>query len=845
MANQLWSQTQFTKGEISPYMYARSDNMAYYNGLKTAQNALGYPQGAIGKRFGTVFQAFLPSITSPDSFFFQTFQYLNECIYQIIFRNDNVDIYLEGILIATVAGTGLDGHDCFNMDHTVLDRAFRVSGFGFKPKDLKRVANAGQAVISISPNSFATGGTPFTAGLIYPIRFTVTTAPGDQIMQTVPQIKPGITYFIFAQNAFTAEIYSTAEEAKFRTISGVIAGYAVTSMGVGTTTAIVQNTWSLTDVVFKNLPVYDFTGGYDAINFTPTDVIGVTTLTASAAIFTTAHVGGAFVGNGGIARITGFTSPTIVTITVQRQFDSTAAIPGLMTVLAEPAWSTARGWPQKCSSYQNRALFANTDSLPNGFWASAINDYSDFNDLESDPDDAISWFPTSDDISFIRFLVPYRSITVHTNSGVYSSPLSDINAITPTNFSLQLQDSTPADRLQPRAIDNQIIAISGNDVHTLLWDGINNAYSSTIVSLTSEQVIRTPVDEAPYVDLIRAGSRYMLIINENGSMAIFQTVISEEIAGWTPHVTEQPYGDSHFKQVATSLNGRGWFVAQRDIASAQAGINITAFTSSTLTAVASNFSTTVPTAVLFTTAGTLPASTPQIAVNTFYWVLGVTANTFRVYPNQADALDDLHEYVFTSAGTASQVVPYPALPFYFLEELSFDTRLDCAEYFNRAVATSTVTGLTRFNAQNVKMVGDGFGFETIVVGGVANFTAHGEAVNVNEGYIGFPINTIIEPLPLSMAAGQTIKSTSLTQPKHIRFARFMFNNTIGGTINGVPIALRPFDDIGIGEPPVPARGVVEISIMKGWDDFNNPSYTIEHNDPFNIELLGVFYSVDV
>lgn len=846
MANQLWSQTQFTKGEISPYMYARADNIAYYNGVKTAQNALCYPQGAIGKRFGTVFQAQLSNIADEFSYFFQTFTYLNECIYQLIFRDTAIDIFLEGVLIATVSGTGLDSNDCFNLDYTVIGSRFRVAGRGFHPRDLIRGANAGQAVISISPLSFATAGTPFTANKIYPIKFTVTTAPGDQIMQTTPQIKPGITYFIFAENAFTAEIYETAEEAKFRLVSGIPAGFAITSMGVGTTTAIVQNSWTFILVPFRNYPIYDFNGGYDSITFTPTAVDGNTTLTASSAIFTSAHVNGAFIGGGGIARITAVAGGTSASIFVVRRFDTTAAIPGLLSVLAEPAWSDIRGWPQKCSSYQNRAIFCNSDSLPNGFWASVINDYNDFNDLEADPDDAISWYPTSGDINYIRFIVPYRSITIHTNSGVYSSPLSDVTAITPTNFTLLLQDSTPADVLQPRAIDNQIIVVSGNDVHTLLWDGINNAYNSNIVSLTSEQLIRSPVDEAPYVDLTRAGSRYVFIINANGSMAIYQTVISEEISGWTGHIMEQSYGSAKFLQCASSNDGRAWFTTQRDIATANAPVNITGFTSSTLTAIATTFSTTIATAITFTTSGSLPVTTPQIAVNTYYWAIGVTADTFKIYATQEDAYANSNQFVVSSAGTSSQVIAWPlSSNNFFLEELSNDARLDCATYFYRGTPSTTVTGMTRFNGQTVKMTGDGFGFETVVVGGTATFEAHGETVEVSEGYIGFPINTIIEPLPLSMSAGQTVKQTTLTEPKHIRFARFMFNNTIGGTINGVPIALRSFDAIGIGEPPVPARGFVEISIMKGWDDFNNPSYTIEHNDPFNIELLGVFYTVDV
>ena len=130
-----------------------------------------------------------------------------------------------------------------------------------------------------------------------------------------------------------------------------------------------------------------------------------------------------------------------------------------------------------------------------------INDYTDFGDMTTDDDDAISWFPTSSDVNVIRFLVPFRSITVHTNTGIYSSPLAEIAAITPSAFTLQLQDSTPADVLQPQAIDNQIIVIAGNDAHAMVWDGINNAYTTNIVSIPNEQTIRSPVDEAPFADL--------------------------------------------------------------------------------------------------------------------------------------------------------------------------------------------------------------------------------------------------------------------------------------------------------------------------------------------------------
>lgn len=830
MPYQLWSQDNFSKGELSPYMYARAQVNQYYDGLKIAQNVLTYPTGAAGKRFGTLYQATLSGLTDPSQLFFQTFQYLDQCIYQLVFTPLNIAIYLEGILIANVTTT-LDANSVFNLNYTVLGSLFRVAGAGFKPFDLTRSPNSPIVVTGISTNRLLLN-TAVTSNVVYPVKFTTSGT-------LFPPLKIGVVYFIYTNSTVTATVYTSAYNAKFN-INPII----LTNTGSGN--VIIQNTWTFPNSNLRNLPVYDFNGGYDAITFTPAAVVGNdVNLDSSAPIYTASHLGGAFVGGGGTGRITLIQSSTSVKIAIQTPFDSTDAILGSLALLAEPAWSDARGWPQKCSSYQNRALFANTDSLPNGFWTSVINDYTNFGFLTNDDDDAISWFPTSNEVNVIRFIVPFRSITVHTNSGIYSSPLSEVAAITPNTFTLQLQDSTPADVLQPQAIDNQIIVLSGNDVHTMLWDGINNAYTSNIVSIVNEQTVRDPVDETSYADLRRAGSRYVFIINSIGSMAVYQTLQSEQVAGFTPQIMEQSYGSAQFRQAASSFNGRCWFVVQRQQATAGSPIAITAFTSSTLTAIASNLNTTIPTAITFTTTGNLPTSTPALAISTYYWAIGVTADTFNVYSSQSDAETATNAFVFTSAGTSSSLVPWPLAKIFTLEELTQDTYLDCAVQYPARLgagsATDTITTGALFNAQSIKMIGDGFGFDAIGVSNQVVFETHGNTVDVSEAFIGFPINLIMEPMPLTPPAGP---ANTLTKPKHIRSIRFMFNNTIGGTINGVPIALNPFNQTNIGDPPFPAKGIFEMSIMKGWDDFNNPSFTIEHSDPFNIELIGVFYSVD-
>lgn len=846
MAYELWSQDIFSKGELSPFMYSRATVNEYGNGLKVAQNVITLPTGAAAKRFGTLYQATISGISSFDQLYFRTFQYGNECVYQIVFVPNSIQIYLEGILIATVS-TIFNAYQVYNLSTTVLNFILRIAVTGLAPYDLKRSPNvSSDAIDGFTSTTLQASGASFTPNIVYPIVFTTSGA----LPTSDPQIIIGVTYFMNAISSTEFSVYVNAQDAKF-------SRNQISFSDSGTSTSVtIINTWTFSNTIFKNLPAYDFNSSvvsYDSLTFTPGATGGTSvSITVSGSGYSkldSSYVGGVFIGNGGFSRITAVASNTSFTVATLINFDSTSAISGQFVVLAEPAWSDTRGWPRVCSSYQNRALFANTPSLPNGFYASAINDYNDFSDLTSDDDDAISWYPASDNVNYIRFIVPYRSITVHTNTGIYSSPLSDVSAITPTNFTLQLQDSSPADVLLPQSIDNQVIVLSGNDAHQMLWDGINNAYTSDIVSVINEQTIRTPRDEATFSDFHHAGSRYVFIVNANGSMAIYQTLLSQNVSGFTPAVTEQSYGNSSFIQVASSADGRVWFVCQRSQATNSDSASITGFTSDSLHAVGSSIPVNDPTAVTFTTTNSLPASVPQIKTGQYYWAIGIDIDNFKLYQNQEDAENDVDAITFTSAGTDSEVLPWRRSDVFTMEELTQDVFLDCAVNYVGA-PTSTVNVPAFFNAQDLKMLGgtSGFGFygfDGTSIDGVVTFEAHGVETEVSEAYIGFPINTIIEPMPLSNSDGSSAKNTTLTKPKHIRTIRFMFNQTIGGTINGVPIALAPFSDAHIGEPPVPQRGIFEMGVMKGWDDFNNPTYTIEHNEPFNIILLGVFYSVEI
>lgn len=843
MAYILWSQDFFAKGELSPLMYSRVTLQAYYQGLKRAKNVLCFPQGSAGKRFGTLYLNQVIGETNYQQIYFKSFQYLNECCYLVLFKGNEIDIYLEGERIANVTSTGILPDEVQLIDHTILENRFRVTTGIYPPKDLVRSASSPNNVTGFTASTLQIAGPFSPVPAWYPARFTAAVMP-----TTTPQIHANRTYFIRVVSTTDFAIYGTAEEA-----AADINRYAIANAGT-TTVLIIQNTWTFANVVFRNRPQFDFTGGYDTSTFTPGAVTGYgITLTRSSGTFnfTAAYVGGSFRGNGGIARITATNGTNQATIDIVQPFNSTAAIPGTQSLITEPAWSDARGWPRKCSSFQNRAFFANTDSLSNGLWGSVTNDFDDFNDLvDSDDDSAISWFPTSDTVNFIQFIVPYRSLTVHTNSGVYSTPLSVETAITPNNFSLSLQDSTPADVVQPQGIDNQIIVLSGNDAHSLLWDGFNNAYTSNIISVANEQLIRTPIDEAPYTDKIRAGSRYMFIVNSNGTMAIYQSLIGENVSGFTDAELEQSYGNAYFRAVTSNFDGRAWFLTEREIANAQTPQAITTFSADSLTNAGYAFDTTTFTAVTF--AGTaLPASSPQLETDTVYWAVGVTGNEFKVFLNQDDAIANENPIAFTSIGTTATVIPIPLQTVLLIEQLSFDAEMDCTGFYPTPTASgavSTISGQPRFDAQEVLMQGDGFGFNTIGVNGNINFEAHGVAIPVSVAQFGFPIDVEITPLPISLSMTGNPKSSNLIDTKHLRFATFLFADTIGGTITQdnltFPIAMQNVTQANPGEPPVPITGSFQISVLGGWEDFTKSSFTINHREPFGMKLTGIFYKVD-
>lgn len=969
----LWSQDKFQKGELSPLMYARTSVNAYYDSVKKATNVVSLPQGGFDKRFGLRHIVELESgVTNHLNTFFEVFNYNGEATYVVVFYSNNIDIYLGDFRVANVSGTGLTDLQIRNIDHTVLQNKFLVTTIpnnsgDTPPKELVRTANGAQAANGFTSTTLtlaATIGGLAAANMVLPVTFT--TAGGATLPTTTPTlIADKYTYYARLISTTEFSIHNTYEEA-YNNINP----YTVSGFGSGNNVNFL-NTFQLNNISFQNVPVFDFEQDYDAQFFQLSGLTVGTTVTISTfdaltagsqtTFFATRHVNGLFVGAGGIARIDSVSgSPSTATVQVLKTFEHGSAsgqrIKGTLAFVGEPAWSTTRGYPTKVSSYQNRAFYANTRLIKNGVWGSVINDYRDFYIGDGDDDDAIDWLPSSNNINVVRYLLPYRSFTVHTNTGIFSTPLGQTQAITPTNFALLLQDSTPPTNVQPIAIDNQIIVMSGDDVYALAWDGYNQSYESNIISVLSEHLISEPIDVAAYIDRDRAGSRYVFVVNADGGLPVYQTLVAENVSGWTLQETLQPYGVSQFRKATSDVNGNVWFMVQREEydVSSPSTTAITGYGSTSdpsdadyeryLLATGANIDSSQPTLSYFTTTGSLPTTIPQIEVGRYYFVLGDDANQVYVYKSYDEALADVGTYtngiIIKNAGTNSSINAITTfVDTFHLEQLDYSKYTDSTvtyegmasaavtgydagsneyleatglglsayiptkitfsttgtlpsttpaisagtEYFARAISETTpdrfkvystfyeaendyneyvinsagtgtntvrpqpyyIPNLDRFEGMEVQVNADGYSYKGQVYNGNLPTVANGIPTILTSAEIGFGIPVTIEPLPLSIAMGQNIKTTNLVEPKHVRSVEFMFDSTIGGTVNGQDIELTSFDQVMIGQPPEERSGLYKFNTMRGWDDFKVQTITIEHDEPYPFRLLGLFYKVEV
>lgn len=834
-----YDQANFTLGELDPKTQQRTDWEGYYKALKKLRNGLVIPQGGATGRWGTVTVAEL-TIVDPERPLeaeLTPYIYDDNSTYAPVWEDLSLKIYLENILVATVVSP-YTAEDIPNIRPTQIQDRIIIASGRLPPYQLIRSGLTPNVITGVdTTNMYLQLTTGILVGVVYPIIF----ATSGALPLTNPAIYIGVTYFIKAVTSNNVRVYANAADAK----AGVNY-FSVINAGSGTNSMSLQNSWALTAISFKFLPAYDFTGGYSAITFTPSATTGTITITASGAIFTAAMVGGLFTGNGGIVRLTTFTDSTHMDGYTEDDFTSTDPILGNLAFLGEPAWSNTRGWPALASSYQSRSVFARTSSIQNGRWLSVINDVYNFNDSQRLDDDAISTYPNGAGSGFIQALTSARTLVVHTNTNTQSTPVLNEVPITPTNATYPEQSKFGALPIQPIFLDNQIIFVDkAFNVINMIWEITQSSFVTKNISVPSSGLIRNVTDMAAYAQPTATDGFYALFVNADGTMAVFQTLLEENVRGWSLMDTKvSQCADLNnngfdipcqFIRVGTA-GDRCWMIVSRQISVPNAPVAITAFSSvnNTLTAPGHGMGINVSNLVAFS-GTTLPTTNQQINATQYWFARGLDANTFAVYASREDLAKDINRLTISSAGTSANVILQVTVKKTFLEELSFDVKTDASKVYHFDVPTTTITGLDHLNGCIVKVVADGYVLtDKTVFNGTLTMEIAATDVIVGSQFI-----VTMVPLPVALPGVMGV----LYSPTHIRAMYIAYVDSIGVTIQGSNIPIVNMQDVVLDAVPVPQTGVYLYTPMEGWESFSYDLEIVQAN-PLPITIAAFSYKME-
>jgi len=566
MVDALQINSGFSYGELDPKLAARIDFAAYDRGVKTAQNVLSIPQGGFTRRFGTTHVDDLVAINKNYARIISLI-YDDAAIYLMLFEHNTIKIYLQNTLLATVATT-YPAAVIRRLRFAPITNRLTILHENFTPAQLVRSADAANAIAALDyVNNYVTVTNALTVGNIYPATFTSAGA----LPVTDPQLYINTLYYVKAITATDTKVYTTPQDATDDTNA-----YNITGAGIGN--LVIQNTWTLGNIAFSMRPVYDFGGiAYKnaGVTFTANALTGTQaspcTITCSANIFVAGLIGGTLEGNGGILRIVTVPAANQVIGYTYEAFIDMGAFLGNESILTEPAWSAARGYPSCGTFFQERYWLGGSRAIPNGIWGSAISSPYDFDDSQYLDDNSISYYTASGQSNFIKSFTASKSLVVHTNTGNYSTALTIEVPLTPSTFFLSEQNTDGIASIDPVSVDNQIIYTdrSARNIKSMSWDIVQSSYINTNISIPSSHLIKTPIDMDVFREPKNTDGYYVVCVNEDGTLGIYNSLVEQEIKGWTKADTAQNdiagvASPGYFWDCATGLN-KGWVIVERTV----------------------------------------------------------------------------------------------------------------------------------------------------------------------------------------------------------------------------------------------------------------------------------------
>lgn len=533
-------QTSFNTGEISPLLYGRVDFDRYKSSLATCLNLIPLVQGPITRRPGTYFCDEAKDSTQATRVV--GFKYSTVQAYVLEFGHNYLRFKKNGgsVNLATQAITGItqanpavltySGADTYaNGDHVDVASVVgmtQVNGRRFKVANVNVGANTFELQTVDGTNVNSTGYTAWASGGTIAEVYTVTTTYTASQIFALKFVQSADTLYIFHPSHLPASLTRASD-----------------------------TSWTLADMVLLD-------GPYLALNVTPTTLtpsafaVGAgVTLTASAvtginndAGFSTEDVGRYIrIQQGstwGYVLITGWTSTTVVTVTIINTLTSTAAKANWRLGVY---YGVVTGYYPTCGTFfGDRLYMGGVANRPGRLDGSKVGDYLNFAATDTagalTDANAVSFTLNSDDVQAIRWMKgTANGIVVGTYEGEWLvSPSALGEAITPTNINAKQSTSIGSTDTSPLKIGNAIlhIAAGGRELYELTYSYNDNAVEGSDMTILADHITKAATSATSGIKEIayqRKRAKVVWGVRNDGMLLGFSYSRADKVTGWQRH----------------------------------------------------------------------------------------------------------------------------------------------------------------------------------------------------------------------------------------------------------------------------------------------------------------------
>ena len=436
--------SNFTSGELTRKLDARLDFKKFFNGARTLENMIVYPQGGVAKRPGFKYiaetrQSHMKSRLIP-------FVFSDTQAYILEFGEGYIQFYMDGGQLqsgssAYMVSTSFAEEDLADIKFTQSADVLYITHSSYAPQKLSRSGHTNWTLqdVNFLPGPISEEGHELAADLIL-AQATVSgvSMSGVSAHSTAAVFLAGDVDRVITCGAGRA-IISGVTDASHIQVTIVDAFSGVTCE---------ENDWTVEGTPSTYLVCWS--AKVDKGEETYCDATGGNTFRSAD--------DGKYIGfHDGIIRITEVTSNTRIWGEIMSDLDTYTSTKDW--TLNDLMWSLSNGYPSCVEFFEERLFFAGSTTYPQTVWGSQTGDYENFIPGAED-DDSVEFAIAADQVNVIKWIKAIKKLLVGTTGGEWwMSGSGEWDPITPSSITIRRESTFGSEDINPVVIDNSALFV--------------------------------------------------------------------------------------------------------------------------------------------------------------------------------------------------------------------------------------------------------------------------------------------------------------------------------------------------------------------------------------------------